>query len=133
REPPIVRARAVEALGKIGESMIRNAPAPNAKAPEWAEGAGLSEVRKAIVDALKFEAGRRSAPNRETILLGLTAVLRTKPENAGAVIVPFLYYSDPRIVADTLNTLGRLRLKDGSDQVRDLLKNADPVVRANAA
>ncbi|MGZ8848601.1 MAG: peptidylprolyl isomerase, partial [Pyrinomonadaceae bacterium] len=42
-------------------------------------------------------------------------------------------YADPRIVADALNTMARLRLKDGSDQVRQLLENGDPIVRANAA
>jgi cyclophilin family peptidyl-prolyl cis-trans isomerase/HEAT repeat protein len=134
REQPVVRARAVEALGKIGENMLRNLPAQNAKVPDATEGAGLVEVRKAIIDALSFESGRRSAPDRETILLGLTAALRAKPENAGAVVVRFLHYSDPRIVADALNTLARLRLKDGNDAARDLLvKHSDPIVRAKAA
>jgi len=44
-----------------------------------------------------------------------------------------LGYSDPRIVADALNTMARLRLKDGSEQVRQLLGSGDAVVRANAA
>src|SRR5207244_4507008 len=68
------------------------------------------------------------------ILRGLTAVLRAKPDAAGTVIKRFLDYADPRIVADALNTLARLRLKDGNDEARQLLvKHSDPIVRANAA
>src|SRR5207237_1670134 len=39
-----------------------------------------------------------------------------------------------RTVADALNALPRLRLKDGNDEARTLLvKHTDPIVRANAA
>ena len=128
-----VRARAVEALGKIVAAMA-SAPAstdPGTKAP--AEDL-LTTLRAAIADALKFENERRSRPDRLTILLGLTAVLRTKPDGVGKLITDFLDYSDGRIVADALNTLARLRLKDGNDKARDLLaKHEDPIVRANAA
>ncbi len=62
-----------------------------------------------------------------------TAVLRTRPEGAGAIVVRFLKYTDPRIVADALNTMARLRLKDGNEQVRQLLASGDAIVRANAA
>jgi cyclophilin family peptidyl-prolyl cis-trans isomerase/HEAT repeat protein len=134
REPAEVRARAVEALGKIGGALSSNAPAAaNQAGGPKAEDPRLAKIRVAILDALKFEAGRRSMPDRSTVLLGLTAALRTKPEGAGPVIIQFLGYSDPRIVADALNTMARLRLKDGSDQVRQLLGNGDPIVRANAA
>jgi cyclophilin family peptidyl-prolyl cis-trans isomerase/HEAT repeat protein len=134
REPAEVRARAAEALGKIGGALSSNAPAAaNQAGGPKAEDPRLAKIRVAILDALKFEAGRRSMPDRSTVLLGLTAALRTKPEGAGPVIIQFLGYSDPRIVADALNTMARLRLKDGSDQVRQLLGNGDPIVRANAA
>jgi cyclophilin family peptidyl-prolyl cis-trans isomerase/HEAT repeat protein len=134
RQPGVVRARAVEALGKIGAALLsraadsgdrRNLPPPEDKP--------LAKIGSAILEALRFEAGRRSAPDRETILLGLTAVLRAKPEGVGPVVVRFLSYSDPRIVADALNTLARLRLKDGDEQVRQLLGDGDAIVRANAA
>jgi cyclophilin family peptidyl-prolyl cis-trans isomerase/HEAT repeat protein len=134
KQPGGVRARAVEALGKIGGALLSNANASadrgNLPKPEDKP---LAKIRTVILETLKFEAGRRSAPDRETILLGLTAVLRTRPEGAGPIVVRFLGYSDPRIVADALNALARLRLKDGNEQVRQLLGNGDPIVRANAA
>jgi cyclophilin family peptidyl-prolyl cis-trans isomerase/HEAT repeat protein len=134
REPGVVRARAVEALGKIGGALLSRASAAgdrgNLPKPEDKP---LAKIRTAILDALKFEAGRRSMPDSETILLGLAAVLRTRPEGAGPVVVHFLKYTEFRIVADALNTMARLRLKDGSEQVRQLLGNGDAIVRANAA
>src|ERR1700730_14034258 len=132
--PAEVRARAVEALGKIGAVLLSNSAASaNQNALPRAEDKSLARTRLAILDALKFEAGRRALPDRSSILLGLTAALRARPEGAGPIIIRFLGYSDPRIVADALNTMARLRLKDGSDQVRQLLGNGDPIVRANAA
>jgi cyclophilin family peptidyl-prolyl cis-trans isomerase/HEAT repeat protein len=134
-EPGEVRARAVEALGKIGAVLLSNtAPSGNQPTTPKVEDKNLTKIRLAILDALKFESGRRRAmPDRQTILLGLTAALRVRPDGAGPVIVKFLGYSDPRIVADALNTMARLRLKDANDQVRKLLNNGDPIVRANAA
>ena len=131
RAPAEIRARAVEALGKIGGALLSSAPRDQT-APKPVD-ERLTKIRTAILDALKFEAGRRSVSDRETILLGLTAVLRTKPEGAGPVVVRFLKYTDSRIVADALNTMARLRLKDGSEQVRQLLGSGDAIVRANAA
>src|SRR5258706_3663480 len=134
RQPGMVRARAVEALGKIGAVLLSNTAASAVPAaPPKPEDKTLTKIRLAILDALKFEAGRRSMPDRETILLGLTAALRVRPDDAGPIIVKFLGYSDPRIVADALNTMARLRVKDANDHVRQLLNNGDPIVRANAA
>lgn len=134
RQPAGVRARAVEALGKIAAVLLSNsAGSANPGAQPRAEDKPLAKIKLAILDALKFEAGRRSMPDRLTILLGLTAALRARPDGAGPVIIEFLGYADPRIVADALNTMARLRLKDGGDQVRQLLGNGDPIVRANAA
>jgi cyclophilin family peptidyl-prolyl cis-trans isomerase/HEAT repeat protein len=134
RQPGAVRARAVEALGKIGAVLLNNTSASaGPAAPPKPEDKALTKIRLAVLDALKFEAGRRSMPDRQTILLGLTAALRVRPNDAGPIVVKFLGYSDPRIVADALNTMARLRLKDANDHVRQLLNNGDPVVRANAA
>ena len=134
REPTAVRARAVEALGKIGAVLLSNSAVSGTQgAQPKAEGKLLAKIRSAILDALKFEASRRSKPDRLTVLLGLTAALRVRPDGAGPVIIRFLDYSDPRIVADALNTMARLRLKDGNDRVRQLLDNGDAIVRANAA
>jgi cyclophilin family peptidyl-prolyl cis-trans isomerase/HEAT repeat protein len=117
-----LRARAVEALGKIVAAL------PTEQATR------AHELAAVVLEALTFEARRRSAPDTLTILLGLTAVLRAKPDNAGPIVAEFLHYSDPRIRADAANTLSRLKLKDGNEQLRKLLVNdPDPVVRANAA
>jgi cyclophilin family peptidyl-prolyl cis-trans isomerase/HEAT repeat protein len=134
REPAEVRARAVEGLGKIGAALLSSpAAAGNQGALPRTEDKPLAKIRLAILDALKFEAGRRAMPDRLTVLLGLTAALRARPEGAGPIIIRFLDYPDPRIVATALNTMARLRLKEGNDQVRQLLGNGDPIVRANAA
>jgi cyclophilin family peptidyl-prolyl cis-trans isomerase/HEAT repeat protein len=122
RGDEVVRARIVEALGKIAAALPKE---------QEAREQGLAG---AILEALNFEARRRSAPDHLTILLGLTAVLRSKPANAGPIVAEFLHYSDPRIRADAANTLGRLKLNDGNEQLRELLTtDPDPTVRANAA
>jgi cyclophilin family peptidyl-prolyl cis-trans isomerase/HEAT repeat protein len=119
---PSLRARAVEALGKVAAALPKEQEARS------------KELGAAILEVLSFEARRRSAPDRLTILLGLTATLRAKPANAGPVIAEFLTYSDPLIRADAANALARLKLKDGNDQLRKLLtSDPDPIVRANAA
>src|SRR4051794_9340926 len=116
-----VRARAVEALGKISAAL-----------PETDK-----DRRKiygeAILKALRFEDDRRSHADQLSILLGLIAVLRARPDNAGEVVARFLDYSDPQIIATALNTMARLRLKDRNERVRALLNHADPIVRAHAA
>ncbi|MEP6742821.1 MAG: peptidylprolyl isomerase [bacterium] len=118
----VLRARTVEALAKIAAALPKEREARS------------KELGAAILEVLSFEARRRSAPDRLTILLGLTAALRAKPANAGPVIAEFLTYADPRIRADAANALARLKLKDGNDALRKLLVNdPDPIVRANAA
>jgi len=118
----VVRARTVEALGKIAAALPKEQEARE------------QELAAVVLEALKFEARRRSAPDDLTILLGLTAVLRSKPANAGPIVAEFLHYSDSRTRADAANTLARLKLKDGNDQLRKLLiTDPDPIVRAKAA
>jgi cyclophilin family peptidyl-prolyl cis-trans isomerase/HEAT repeat protein len=120
-DDPVVRARALEALGKIGAAL------PKEEEPR------ARELGTAILETLATEAAR-PAPDRLTILLGLTVVLRAKPANAGPVVAEFLKSPDPRIRADAANTLARLKLKDGNHQLRKLLtSDPDPIVRANAA
>jgi len=133
QENGTVRARAVEALGKI-VAVMASAPPSTDAARKASDEDRLDILRAAIVGALRFENQRRSRPDQLTILLALTAVLRTKPDGVGKLVAEFLDYSDSRIVADALNTLARLRLKEGNDKARDLLaKHEDPIVRANAA
>jgi cyclophilin family peptidyl-prolyl cis-trans isomerase/HEAT repeat protein len=118
---PLVRARAVEALGKIAAVLPKD------------QEARTRQLGDGILEALKFEAARASGSDRLSVLLGLTAALRAKTSSGGPTIAAFLSYSDPRVRADAANTLARLRLKDGNDQLRKLMvSDPDPVVRANA-
>ena len=122
KETDEVRARAVEALGKIVAALP--------KADE-ARGQALGAV---ILKTLEEEFRHEPRSNRNVVLLGLTAVLRARPANAGSVVSRFLSSPDARVRADAANTLARLRAKDGLEQLRALLaSDVDPVVRANAA
>src|SRR5688572_17404558 len=117
-EPVIVRARALEALGKIAGTMPRE------------QDARRLEVGAAIIEALKQET---AMSDRLTAILGLTAALRARPANAGPTIAKFLSHPEARVRADAGNTLARLRLNDGNEQLRKLLMDTEPIVRANAA
>ncbi len=117
---PEIRARAVEAAGKI---LAANRAGIQSK--------GLPA---AILNVLSSENGKVTAASKTLVLLGLTAALRARPEGADAVIAPYLSDSDAEIVATALNTLARLRAKNVNEKSRELLsKSVDPIVRANAA
>ena len=125
-ETASVRSRALEALGKIAAALPK------------AEEARAKEIGKALLVALEFEARPQPPAQRvamrEVALLGLTAVLRARPEGAGRVVALFLDSTDARLRADAANTLTRLRAKNANEQLRRLLvSDADAVVRANAA
>jgi len=115
-----VRARAVEAAGKIGSA---NPKDPKAK-----------ELAAAILNVLTNADRIQADPNATVIRLALTATLRVPHEESGETVPHFLSYSDPNVVADALNTLARLRAKTANRDARDLLAtNLHAVVRANAA
>ncbi len=127
RESGEVRARAIEALGKIAAALPRT---------EEARRLSIGQVILNVLAAERKEGATTEAGvrNRELELLGLTAVLRARPADAGKVVVLFLSSADPRIRADAANTLARLRAKDGVDELRMLLvTDQSPIVRANAA
>ncbi|HEX3558180.1 MAG TPA: peptidylprolyl isomerase, partial [Pyrinomonadaceae bacterium] len=118
---PEVRARAIEALGKIAAAL------PDAK----------QEARRRLGDvitsALAAE-GRAPRPRRAFVLLGLTAVLRSKPEGGARAVAPFLNSADARVREDAANTLTRLRAKEALERLRAMLAtDTDAVARANAA
>ena len=122
QQPIEVRARAIEASGKTAAAL---APTEKARAQN------LSTV---IAQALEAERERGAQRDSEFVLLGLTAILRAKPANAGSLVAPFLADKDARVRADAANTLARLRAKEASENLRALLMHdADPIVRANAA
>jgi cyclophilin family peptidyl-prolyl cis-trans isomerase/HEAT repeat protein len=120
--PVEIRARAIEALGKIAAALPRE------------QEARQRELGSAILDALKYELIRpvRGLPDTSVSLLGLTAALRSRPPDAGPTIAKFLDNPNSRVRADAANALARLRLKDGLEQLRKLASNIDPIVRANA-
>jgi len=112
-----VQARALEALGKIAAALPRDKEARRL------------ELGEAILDALKNETGPTL-----TVRLGITAVLRARPANAGPTIANFLSHPYAAVRADAANTLARLRLNSGNEKLRELLNSHnDPIVRANAA
>jgi cyclophilin family peptidyl-prolyl cis-trans isomerase/HEAT repeat protein len=127
------RARAIEALGKVTATLESRIAAITDEAAKHADDDRLDICKAAILGALRFENGRGPQRDRLTVLLGLTAVLRTKPDGVGPLMTKFLDDPDPEIVATALNTMTRLRLKDGNERVQQLLSNGDPIVRANAA
>ncbi len=115
-----IRARAVEAAGKIAAANAKDAKAKN--------------LGEAILDALQFEDSRGAKQNRAVVLLGITAVLRGKPKAGDFMTAKFLTNMDARIRADAANTLSRLRSKIADEKLRAmLLSDNDPIARANAA
>ena len=117
-----VRARALEALGKIAGALPTE------------QQARQRELGAVIREALEAESTTPAPANQLTVLLGLTAVLRSRPADAGPTLAKFLSSPDGRIRSDAANALARLRLKDGNDELRKLLTaDPDPIVRANAA
>ena len=115
-----IRARALEALGKIAGVL------PNDQQ------ARQRELGAVIREALEVEATQSG--NQLTVLLGITAALRSRPADAGPTLAKFLSSPDARIRHDAANALARLRLKDGNAELRKLLTtDPDPTVRANAA
>ncbi len=118
---PEVRARAVEALGKIAAAL------PEARAD------AKKRIGDAITTALTAEQ-RLTKPNRALVLLGLTALLRARPENGARTVALFLSSSDARARADAANALGRMRAKESLERLRAMLAtDTDAVARANAA
>jgi HEAT repeat protein len=116
-----VRARAIEGLGKIAAALPKEQQVRSA------------EISTAITEALKFEM-QSQLPNRQFLLLGITAILRSRPANAGQTLTLLLDNNDARIRADAKNALARIRAKDGNNKLANLLvSDPDPVVRSNAA
>ncbi|HWQ03105.1 MAG TPA: peptidylprolyl isomerase [Candidatus Nitrosotenuis sp.] len=118
--PPVLRARIVEAIGKCAAALPESAAALKA------------EAGAAILGTLEEERAKET-PDRDTVLLALTAALRARPANSGPALAAFLTSPDPRVRADAANAIARLRLKDSVATLRKLLDDTDPIVRANAA
>lgn len=118
--PDTVRARAIEAAGKIAAANVKEAKAKT--------------LGEAILDTLDFEDRREAKQSEEVILLGLTAVLRARPVESDFVTAKFLTNLDPRIRADAANALARIRAKNADEKLRAMLLSDDSAIaRANAA
>jgi cyclophilin family peptidyl-prolyl cis-trans isomerase/HEAT repeat protein len=116
----LLRARTVESAGKIAAANVKD------------EKSKL--LGEAILDVLEFEHKRGKMQNREVILLGITAALRSRPDETDFVVAKFLTNFDARIRADAGNTLARVRAKNANETFRNmLLSEDDAVARANAA
>ncbi len=127
--PDPVRARAVEAAGKIAAA---NAGPANATAEQ--RNPKAVELGEAILDVLEAEEARRERQYRETVRLALAAALRARPEGSDTIAALFLTNLDARVRADAANTMARLRAKNANAALRGMLMNdADPTARANAA
>ena len=118
---PELRARAIEALGKIAAAL------PDSRAD------ARKRIGDTIVNALAAE-NRQPKPNRLLVLLGLTAILRAKPDGGARTAALFLASKDARVRGDAANTLTRLRAKESLERLRVMLaSDTDAVARANAA
>jgi len=103
RERGELRARALEAIGKIAAAL---------PAEQQARQTDLGTV---VREALEVEAAQpANQQNQLTTLLGLTAALRCRATTAGPTIAKFLSSPDGRVRSDAANVLARLRLKDGT-------------------
>ena len=88
----------------------------------------------AILDTLEAQEAKREGQHVATVRLGLTAVLRSRPEGSDTVTVLFLTNLNNSVRADAANTIARLRTKTANLALRGMLmSDADPVARANAA
>ncbi|MGI8787460.1 MAG: peptidylprolyl isomerase [Pyrinomonadaceae bacterium] len=114
-----VRARLVEAAGKIAAANPKDEKSPI--------------LGDAILNVLDAEANKSKA-DRLTVTLGLTAILRAKPEDGDSVAAKFLTNLDARIRGDAANTLSRIKAKNADEKLRAMLLSDNSAnARANAA
>ncbi len=115
-----VRARAVEAAGKIAAANAKDVSA--------------AKLGQAILDTLEAEHRKAGKQDVLTVRLGLTAVLRARPTEGEFITARFLTNLDAGVRGDAGNTLARLRAKNANVALRAMLMtDDDPIARANAA
>ncbi len=129
-----IRARAVEAAGKIALPNLQTEKSKQSGTAKTANEEKAASLGEAILDALEFEDRRGRQQSRETVLLGLTAALRVRPDETNIVAARFLTSLDARVRTDAANTLARIRAKNANEALRAiLLSDNDGAARANAA
>jgi cyclophilin family peptidyl-prolyl cis-trans isomerase/HEAT repeat protein len=129
-----IRARAVEAAGKIAALNVQSEASKKAGTPKTESEEKASALGKAIIDTLEFEDKRGTRQNRDVVLLALTAALRVRPEETNIVVARFLTNPDARVRTDAANTLARTRAKNANETLRAMVvSDTDAAARANAA
>ncbi len=126
--PDKVRARAVEAAGKIASAN-----------PKDEKSKPLNET---ILKTLDDENRRGNKQDRTIVLLGLTAAgrassndaKRKRPDDTDFITAEFLKSADARIRSDAGNALARLRAPLANAKLTTILAtDTDAIARANAA
>ncbi|HSB10426.1 MAG TPA: peptidylprolyl isomerase [Blastocatellia bacterium] len=123
---PLVRARAVEALGKIGSNRFAAA----------ALGAyGVKGIADAIVKVLPETGAQLSADTKLTASLALTALAKLRQSSSLEGIIAQLRSSDADLRWQAANALARIRegISAAVPALLPLLDDKDPLVRAYAA
>ena len=123
---PQVRARAVEALGKIGSNKLAAAALGNY---------GIRGMAEAIVRQLPPTTGPVSDDAKLIGSMALTALLRIREVSTVEAIAAQLRSPDPDLRWQAANALARIRegIAAATPSLLPLLDDKDPLVRANAA
>lgn len=123
---PIVKARAVEALGKIGSNKLAVAALGNY---------GVKGIADAIVRVLPGRGETLSNDSKLVATMALTALLRMKQPSTVDAIVAQLRSPDPDVRWQAANALARIRegISVAVPELMPLLEDKDALVRAHAA
>ncbi|MEP7271237.1 MAG: HEAT repeat domain-containing protein [Acidobacteriota bacterium] len=121
-EPVVVRARAVEALGKIAS--LQSADSPLA-----------DRISLRVVSGLRAPEATATSAERLMTLLAITALMRLRSPASVAPLAQLLGSHDAEVRAQAANALARLRRPTAAAVPQLLSKTTDPdgVVRANVA
>ena len=121
-----VRARAVEALGKIGSNKLAAAALGDY---------GIKGIAEAIVRQLPSTSGPVSDDEKLIGSMALTALLRLRQASTVEAIAAQLRSPDPDLRWQAANALARIRegIAVATPGLLPLLDDKDPLVRANAA
>ncbi|HVG38130.1 MAG TPA: peptidylprolyl isomerase [Pyrinomonadaceae bacterium] len=126
-----VRARAVEALGKISAASSSGGSGNQTNKAASPELQSVNaEIARTLAQTGAYGAG---GEEREVALAAVTAALRARLTASSKDVAVFLKHPDARLRADAANTLARLRARDVNAPLEAALADSDPVVRANAA
>lgn len=121
-----VRARAVEALGKIGSNKLAAAALGDY---------GIKGIAEAVVRQLPATSGPVSDDAKLVGAMALTALLRLRKASTVEAIAAQLRSPDPDLRWQAANALARIRdgIAVATPGLLPMLDDKDPLVRANAA